>query len=136
MIKIYCDGFVNLDGIRGGCSVAVFNEDKKIFHKVYKFADSIKDNVRELLSKTKESSYTYEFFAMYIAVNLIKNNFNNRSVVIYNDNKAVVLQMNNKWKCHDSVMGEFKDFLLKILDGSDVEIIWINREEIVKVLGH
>lgn len=57
-------------------------------------------------------------------------------VNVYMDSQLVVNQVNRKWKIKEQTFKPYAELARKLLKETSSSLTWVNREQIVHVLGH
>jgi ribonuclease HI len=119
-IIVFTDGGSRGNPGPAGIGVFVTDENNQEIHREYKF----------LGIKTNNES---EYLAMNLALNYLKNNFKEKTAIVFKlDSKLVVEQMNKNWKikeAHLRILAEENWKLLKLIPYSSCEIKHIPRIE-------
>lgn len=133
-ISIYCDGFLKYKSYQKGCSVAVFDNSISYFSKKIFVTEKVKKHdLRKLIINNGVTSNVAEYFALYNSLRLAKKYDCN--VNIFSDSMLAVMQFNNYWKCSNNVLRKWLKKCLEIRK-DNINLYWVSRKEIVKILGH
>lgn len=140
---IYADGFMpSKKEKNGGCSYAVFNNNKKIFH-IKRYINKIPKKYRKLFDDIELTNNAFEYFALISALlrakKILKEN-KNATFIIYMDSEVIVKQVNGLYLVSSPNLKKLNIFALnifnEIISNTDLKVIWIKRNKIVEILGH
>ena len=140
---IYADGFMPSKKEKiGGCSYAVFNNDKKIIH-IKRYINKIPKKYKQLFDDIELTNNAFEYFALISALlrarKILKEN-KSATFIIYMDSEVVVKQINGLYLVSSVNLKKLNLFALDIFNeiasNTDLKVIWIKRNRIVEILGH
>ena len=140
-IVIYADGFMKSKKERiGGCSVAVYTNDKEYTRFKQYFDTSVLSKQFMSAPPTNNTSEYFSLtYALYTARYLFeKAEDNNLKILIYIDSELLFKQMNDYAVCNSGHLRNMYIRCKKIYDAyqPNIFIQWVTRKKIVEILGH
>lgn len=140
---IYADGFMPSKKEKtGGCSYAVFNNDKKILH-IKRYLNKIPKKYKKLFDDIELTNNAFEYFALISALLRIKKIIKEDKqscFIVYIDSEVIVKQVNGFYLVSSNNLKKLNLYTIKLIDeissSNELKIIWIRRNKIVEILGH
>lgn len=133
-IKVYCDGFMHWGDWWNGCSVAVKNGDDFTLSRL-EFTDLQSSRINNFINSYPITNNVVEYFALYSALFVAGQIPADRRVYVFSDSMLVVNQFNEGWSInHDHL--RIWHYACWERKTPNTSVIWTNRKNIVKVLGH
>lgn len=87
------------------------------------------------LSESKTSNES-EYLSLITLLEFLAQNYKSDSSFIYMDSRLVYNQVENRWKVSAENLKRYNAIALDFKKNLKVTIIWIGRDEILKILGH
>jgi len=131
-VIVQCDGFLKFGEYRNGCSVAIVENGKCIYKRIYLLEKLKNKNLKMFAEKEKVTNNVVEYFAIYCAAILASQY---RIPFIYSDSELCVKQLMDGWSINLSHLKLWNKLCKKHLK-KYMSVVWFSRDANVKVLGH
>jgi len=138
-VMIYADGFMKSKKEHiGGCSVAVFLEDKRIVYFKKYFDDCI-PVLQKYVNQIPQTNNTSEYFSLIYALLTAKEFYKRgHNINIHIDSELLVNHMNDYAECNTIHLRPMYRNCKKIYDKMKDRLFiqWVTRNKLVEILGH
>ncbi len=131
-VIIQCDGFLKFGEYRNGCSVAIVENGKAIYKRIYLLEKLKNKNLKMFAEKEKITNNVVEYFAIYCAA-ILAGQY--KIPFIYSDSELCVRQLMDGWTINLSHLKVWNKLCKKQLK-KYMRLVWITRDANVKILGH
>lgn len=131
-VIIQCDGFLKFGEYRNGCSVAIVENGKAIYKRIYLLEKLKNKNLKMFAEKEKITNNVVEYFAIYCAA-ILAGQY--KIPFIYSDSELCVRQLMDGWTINLPHLLVWNKLCKKQLK-KYMSVVWMSRTGNVKVLGH